>query len=123
MSKFNNLNPYRLSHDERVVELNGPEISELIKWYKELQEIDPLTAEESSSVIDVLDRGPIFEFHEPLLVTVKQINHIKNWIKMIKPAGEIVDKILAALMAAEKGEQRPDLKPPADNLDPKSKPE
>lgn len=83
MSKFNNLNPYRMAFDERVVELNGPEISLLMQWYRQVKEKDALTASESASLIEVLDRGPIFQFHEPLLVTLKQIGFVFMWYNIV----------------------------------------
>lgn len=114
MSKFNSLNPYRLSIDDRIIELNGPEISELYRWHKALKKIDDLMAEESQGVIETLERGPIFDHHETLLVTTKEIKHMQSWYKTVKPTGESVDKIVASLEAALYGKRRPDLQAIAD---------
>jgi hypothetical protein len=109
MSKFNALNPYRLGFDDRIIELNGPEIAELYRWHKALKKIDELMAEETQGVIETLERGPIFDHHEGMLVTKKEIQHMQNWHKAVKPTGELVEKITAALEAGLYGKRRPDL--------------
>jgi hypothetical protein len=109
MSKFNNLNPYRLSGNERVVEVNGPEISELYKWHEQVKAIDPLLAEESQSILETLERGPLFEHHQGLMVTVKEIENVQLWYKALKPSGELAEKIINAFNAAMEGKRRPDL--------------
>lgn len=109
MSKFNSLNPYRIGFNDRIIELNGPEIAELFRWHKALRKIDELMAEESQGVLETLERGPIFEHHEGMLVTTKEIQHMQNWYKAVKPTGETVDLIVAALEAGLYGKRRPDL--------------
>jgi hypothetical protein len=109
MSKFNSLNPYRLNVNDRIIELNGPEIAELYRWHRLVRQIDSLMAEESQGVIDTLERGPIFERHETMLVTTKEIQHMQSWYKLTKPTGEVADKIAAALEAGLYGKRRPDL--------------
>ena len=113
MSKFNNLNPYRMAFDERVIELNGPEIAEIFRWYDEVKKNDSLLAQESSSLIDILERGPIFDGHEPMLVKLKQIDFLFLWYKhMGEPKNELTDKILLAMNSAANGKKRIDLIPP-----------
>lgn len=109
MSKFNNLNPYRLGSDERVVELNGPEIAELYVWYNQVKKLDSLTAQESQSVMETLERGPLFEHHEGLMVTLKQIKHVESWVKIVQPQSELTKSITEAFAAAKEGKRRPDL--------------
>lgn len=109
MSKFNNLNPYRLSGNERVVEVNGPEISELYKWHEQVKSLDPLLAEESQSILETLERGPLFEHHQGLMVTVKEIKNVQLWYKTLKPSGELAEKIINAFNSAMEGKRRPDL--------------
>lgn len=110
MSKFNNLNPYRMAYDERVVELNGPEIARLMDWYSTTRKKDSLVAEETKSLVDILERGPIFQFHEPLLVTLKQINFVTLWFQTAgKPDDELSATVLMAFASARDGKRRPDL--------------
>lgn len=102
-----------MAFDERVVELNGPEIALLMQWYRQVKEQDSLTASESASLIEVLDRGPIFQFHEPLLVTLKQIGFVSMWYNIVgQPKDELSATVLMAFSVAKEGKKRPDLIPP-----------
>lgn len=112
MSKFNNLEPYRMAFDERVVELNGPEIGLIMTWYNKVKKTDSLVAAESASLIPTLDRGPIFQFHEPLLVTLKQISFVFMWHQINGfPDDELSKTVLMAFAVAKEGKKRPDLIP------------
>lgn len=111
MSKFNNLNQYRIAHNERVIELNGPEINLIFQWYNQIKKEDPLLASESSSIELILERGPIFDVYEPMLLNTNQLKYLRMWHKHVgSPVDELSTKIVDAITAAEKGEKRPDLK-------------
>ena len=112
MSKFKDFASFKIGIDERIMEINGPEIFKIIEWYDIVKSKNQLLASESKSIIEILDRGPIFDHYEPILLKLKQLGYLEIWHKEAgKPTDEISNKILEAIAAAKMGKKRPDLQP------------
>lgn len=110
MSTFKNFSSFRLSPDERIMDINGPEIFLLIQWFDEVKAQNHILANESKSIIEILDKGPIFDHYEPILLKLKQLAYIELWHKHAgSPNDEMSNKILSAIEAAKAGKKRPDL--------------
>lgn len=113
MSKFKDFGQVFLGLNERIILLNGPEIREIFKWHKQLKILDPYLYNDGKSICEVLERGPIFELYEPLVLTIAQIDLLKIWRNSIVPANpELADKIVLAIDCAREGKKRTDLPEP-----------
>ena len=110
MSKFKDFGQVFLGLNERIVFLNGPEIKEIFKWNKQLKDKDTYLYEEGKSICEILERGPIFDMYEPLVLSLNQIELLKIWHKSVIPNNiELSEKIIFALDLAKEGKKRPDL--------------
>jgi len=110
MSKFKDFGQVFLGLNERIIFFNGPEIREIFKWHKQLKSLDPYLHEDGKSICEVLERGPIFDLYEPLVLTMSQIDMLKVWKTTAVPVNsELADKIVLAIDCAKEGKKRTDL--------------
>lgn len=93
MSKFNSgLNPYLLSPHERMININGPQCAEMLRWFNAAKKQDPSVAHEGNYLYNRLLNGPMFEEAHPMVMSLTEINLLCAWKDMAKE-GDITEEV------------------------------
>lgn len=101
MSKVNNLNPYRISKDERVITVASRHIRRFFACYDAAIKFEPEIDERSHGLKEKLSRGSITETAFPMILTITELSLLREWYTF-RQDYELVDDEIEEILKEKK---------------------
>lgn len=79
MSKVNNLNPYRISKDERVINIASRHVRRFFACYDSAVKFEPEIDQRSFGLKEKLSRGSVTETSFPMILTLTELDLLREW--------------------------------------------